>query len=252
MFLSVIAAAYNEEDNIQSFVRQTAQALANLGKPWEVIIVNDGSTDRTLEELREMAKTCPQLRIINHRRNFGQTGGWDTAFRCARGEFIATLDADLQNDPADIPGMLELLVRGECDFVNGWRKDRNDPWIRLVSTKIANGFRNWLTKETIHDSACGLKVFRRQCVERVKMYNGMHRFMPTLAKLEGYRVKEIPVLHHPRTAGKSKYGISNRLFRGLYDSFAVRWMKSRVVRPEFDEWTADASQLQETSSGDKA
>jgi hypothetical protein len=132
--------------------------------------------------------------------------------------------------------MLALLEQDRCDMVNGWRRDRQDPWIRLVSTRIANGVRNRLTGETIQDSACGLKVFRRECVERLKLFNGMHRFLPTLVKLEGYRVVERPVHHRARMAGKAKYGVANRLFRALRDTFAVRWMQARHVRYEVDEW----------------
>ncbi|HNT37424.1 MAG TPA: glycosyltransferase, partial [bacterium] len=164
------------------------------------------------------------------------TSALDCALRRARGKYIASLDADLQNDPKDIPTMLVPIVSGKCDMVNGWRKDRRDPWIRLVSTKIANGVRNWLTHETIRDSACGLKVFRRECIERVKLYKGMHRFLPTLVKMEGFRVIEVPVNHRPRTAGKTKYSIGNRLFRALRDAFAVRWMQSRTVLYQYEEW----------------
>ena len=126
--------------------------------------------------------------------------------------------------------MLELIEAGECDMVVGWRKHRRDNWLRLVSTRIANWVRNKLTGETIHDSATGLQVFRRRCIERVKLFDGLHRFLPTLIKLEGYRVREVVVNHRPRTTGRAKYGLWNRVFRALRDLFAVRWMKSRFIR----------------------
>ncbi len=235
IYISAIAAAYNEIENLRPLVEQLDKALSTLDKPYEMIIVNDASTDGSETLLKELQGEFPALRVIRHLKNAGQTAGLDTGFRVAKGRYLATLDADLQNDPADIPMLLEPVAAGRFDFSNGWRKDRNDPWIRLVSTRIANGVRNWLTHENIHDSACGLKVFRRECVERLKMFNGMHRFLPTLVKMEGYTVTEIPVHHRARTAGVSKYGISNRLFKALRDTFAIRWMRTRIVRPEFKE-----------------
>lgn len=235
IYLSVIAAAYNEEENLETLIKEISEAVSPLSKPWEVIIVNDASTDGSEALLRRLMEQYPPLRVINHLKNAGQSAGWDTAFRVAKGRYFATLDADLQNNPAGIPILLEAVESGQCDLANGWRKERNDPWIRLVSTRIANGFRNWLTRETIHDSACGLKVFKRECVERMPRFNGMHRFMPTLVKMKGYTVVEIPVHHRPRIAGVSKYGVGNRLFRGLRDTFAIRWMQSRNICQEFKE-----------------
>ena len=135
------------------------------------------------------------------------------------------------------PGCSRCCNRDQqCGLVNGWRADRRDPWIRLVSTRIANGVRNWLTHEQIHDSGCGLKVFRRECIDRLKLFNGMHRFLPTLVKMEGYEVIEVPVNHRPRTAGKAKYGVLNRVFKALRDAFAVRWMQQRMLHYECQEW----------------
>ncbi|MBN2583958.1 MAG: glycosyltransferase family 2 protein [Planctomycetes bacterium] len=236
IYLSVVAPAYNEAENVGPLVAEVAETLADLGRPWEMVITNDGSQDETPEILRQLMHECGRLRVLSMRRRSGQTAAVDAALRAARGQFVATLDADRQNDPHDIPRLLKHLEAGECDMVNGWRKDRNDPWLRLVSTKIANGVRNWLTHETIHDSACGLKVFRRECLARLKLYNGMHRFMPTLMRMEGYRVLEVPVNHRPRTAGTAKYGVWNRVFKALRDAFAIRWMQSRTVLYEADEW----------------
>lgn len=235
VYLSVIAAAYNEQENLPTLIKEIAEALACLDKPWEIIIVDDASTDNSLQILKDLRTEYPQLRVLRHIKNAGQSAGWDTGFAVARGEIFATLDADLQNNPAGIPILLKAVEANECDLANGWRKERNDPWIRLVSTKLANGFRNKITCETIHDSACGLKVFRRECVQRTPRFNGMHRFMPTLVKMKGYRVKEIPVHHRPRIAGVSKYGVGNRLFRGLRDCFAIRWMQARNIDPKFEE-----------------
>ena len=236
--LSVVAPAHNEVDNLPRLLEEIAAALAKLEHSWEVIITDDASTDGTAAVLRDLRKKYPQLRVLSMGQRSGQTAAVDAGLRHARGMFIATLDADLQNDPADIPRLLDILQAQPepCGFVNGWRADRHDPWIRLVSTRIANGVRNWLTREQIHDSGCGLRVFRRECIERVKLFNGMHRFLPTLVKMEGYRVIEVPVNHRPRTAGKAKYGVLNRVFKALRDAFAVRWMQQRTIRYECHEW----------------
>jgi dolichol-phosphate mannosyltransferase len=234
--LSVVAPAHNEMDNLPRLIDEIAAALAKLEHRWEVIIADDASTDGTAAVLRDLRKKHPQLRVLSMRQRSGQTAALDAALRHAKGTFIAMLDADLQNDPADIPRMLDMLQSQPCDFVNGWRANRRDPWLRLLSTRIANRVRNWLMHEQIHDSGCGLKVFRRECLDRVKLFNGMHRFLPTLVRMEGYRVIEVPVSHRPRTAGRAKYGVLNRVFKALRDALAVRWMQQRTVRYECQEW----------------
>jgi dolichol-phosphate mannosyltransferase len=231
----VVAPAHNEVDNLPRLIEETVAALTSLKQKWEIIIVNDASTDGTLDVLRNLRKSCSQLRILSLRQRSGQTAALEAGLHHAQGSFIAMLDADLQNDPADIPRMLEVLQTQPYDLVNGWRANRRDPWLRLVSTRIANGVRNRLTHEQIHDSACGLKVFRRACLDRLKLFNGMHRFLPTLVKMEGFRVVELPVNHRPRVAGKAKYGVCNRVFKALRDCFAVRWMQRRTLRYECQE-----------------
>ena len=154
-------------------------------------------------------------------------------FRAALGELVATLDADLQNDPADLPKLLAAL--DHADVVNGVRANRQDSWVRQLSSRIANGFRNWVTGESVSDVGCSLRVMRREYLDGVTMFRGMHRFLPTLLRLRGARVTEIPVTHRPRRHGESKYGIGNRLWVGLVDVFAVRWMQSRFVRYEVRE-----------------
>jgi len=233
--LSVVSAAYNEADNLPGLMKEIVGTFQDLGRPWEVILVNDGSSDGTAEVLRDLMATHPELRIFNLDRRYGQTAALDAGLRQARGQFIATLDADLQNDPKDIPRLLDLLQKENVDLVNGWRADRRDPWLRLVSTRVANAVRNRLTHEDIHDSACGLKVFRRQCLSRIKLFTGLHRFLPTLFKMEGFRVLEVPVHHRPRHAGKAKYGVWNRLFKALRDTFAIRWMQSRTFHYRIEE-----------------
>lgn len=237
--LSVVTPAHNEAGNLPQLLDEIAAALAAIREKCEVILIDDGSTDDTMLVIREQVKKHPELRVLSLRQRAGQTAALDAGLRHARGAFIATLDADLQNDPADIPRLLNVLLSQECGLVNGWRANRRDPWIRLVSTRVANGVRNWLTREQIHDSACGLKVFRRECIDRLKLFNGMHRFLPTLVKMDGHRVVEVPVNHRPRRAGKAKYGVLNRVFKALRDVFAVRWMQQRMLRYECREWESE-------------
>ena len=234
-YLSVVTPAYNEAANLPVLVGELSQVLSHIQNRCEIVVVNDGSQDDSQDVLDALAEKYPELRVITLVKRSGQTAAVDAGIRLARGQYIAMLDADLQNVPTEIPRMLDVLIREQCDLVNGWRKERNDPWIRLVSTRIANGFRNWITHETIHDSACGLKVFRAECIDKIKLFTGMHRFLPTLFKMEGFRVIEIPVCHRPRTAGKTKYGIGNRLFKGLRDTFAIRWMQQRTFHYQIKE-----------------
>jgi dolichol-phosphate mannosyltransferase len=239
VYMSVVAPAYNEEANLPHLVEQVERALSKFEKSWEFIIVDDGSKDNSLDILKSLMAKKQFLRVIRLLNNSGQSTALEAGIRNACGRIIATLDSDLQNDPSEIPRMARLIIEGKCDFVNGWRRKRNDPWIRRVSTKIANAVRNWLTKESIHDSACGLRVFRRQCFQNMKLFRGMHRFLPTLAKIQGYSVLEVGVNHRPRVAGKAKYGVWNRVFCGLRDIFAIRWMASRIVNYQSIEITRD-------------
>ena len=235
IFLSVVTPAFNEEPNLAQLLEEIRTALQDLTQPWECLVVDDCSTDDSLALLRSCKESHPELRILRMQRRSGQTAAMDVGIRRSRGRFIATLDADLQNDPQELPRLLELVTSGQCDMATGWRMERQDNWLRRLSTRIANGVRNRLTHEQIHDSGCCLRVFTREAVSRVKMFNGMHRFLPTLVKMEGYRVMESPVNHRPRVAGVPKYGVSNRALRGLRDTFAVRWMQRRIVLAEADE-----------------
>jgi glycosyltransferase involved in cell wall biosynthesis len=166
-------------------------------------------------------------------RNGGQSAAFDAGFRAARGQIIATIDADLQNDPEEIPRLIPML--DGFDMINGWRQNRQDTPMRKLQSRIANRIRNWISDETIQDSASSLKVYKRHCLEGIQLYRGMHRFFPTLVKMRGYTVKEVPVKHSPRFAGTAKYGLRNRALRALVDLFAVRWMKSRYMRYEVKE-----------------
>jgi len=227
-WLSIVVPAYDEAPSLRTLHREIGEALAKLGRPWELVWVDDGSTDATLAVMRELAAEDPRVRVVALDGNHGQSAALDAGFRRARGEVLATLDADLQNDPADLPRLLTALDR--ADVVNGVRQGRRDGWVRRVSSRIANRFRNWATGDAVTDVGCSLRVMRAEYVRRVKLFRGLHRFLPTLLRMEGARVTELPVSHRPRVHGRSKYGIGNRLFAGLHDVFAVRWMQSRVLR----------------------
>jgi glycosyltransferase involved in cell wall biosynthesis len=223
--LSVVIPVYNEADNLDALHERLHAVLPRLSLAYEILFVDDGSVDRSPEVLRKLASLDPHVRVIRFERNAGQSAAFDAGFRGARGEIVVTLDADLQNDPADIPKILAEMKR--FDVVCGWREKRNDTWVRRVSSRIANSVRNRLSGETIRDTGCSLKGYRREHLARLKLYDGMHRFLPTLLKMEGCTVTEVPVSHHPRRAGVSKYGIGNRVFRSFHDLLAVRWMKTR-------------------------
>jgi glycosyltransferase involved in cell wall biosynthesis len=231
--LSLVIPAYNEEQAIEPCVREADGVLARLGTRYEIVVVDDGSTDGTFDRLRALKKDVSALRAVRFARNRGQTAAMAAGFDHARGEIIVTMDADMQNDPADIPRLLEKM--DEWDVVCGVREGRRDSFVRKASSRIANSVRNRLTHESIRDVGCTLRACRARHVRRIKLFEGMHRFLPTLLKLEGARVVEIPVSHRPRTKGANKYGIGNRLFKGLRDLFAVRWMQSRYVKYEVKE-----------------
>jgi len=220
-----VVPVFEERDNLEALHRELDAALSGVAGGVEFVYVDDGSRDGSGERLGELAKRDARVRVLSFERNCGQTAAFAAGFEAARGEVVATLDADLQNDPADLPRLLAALDR--ADVVNGVRASRRDGLVRKVSSRIGNGFRNWVTHETVSDVGCSLRVMRASYLRRVKLYRGMHRFLPTLLRLEGARVTELPVNHRPRRHGRSKYGIANRLFVGLADVFAVRWMQQR-------------------------
>ncbi len=229
---SIIIPVYNEEDNISILYQRIKKVMDKLNKPYEIIWVNDGSIDNSLNILKKLKEKDKVNRVISFKRNHGQTAAMDAGFRNAKGEIFITLDADLQNDPEDIPKMLKLL--DEYDMVAGWRYKRQDNFIRRLSSKIANWIRNKLTYDNIADTGCSLKVYKRECLENIKLFEGLHRFLPTLIKNEGFKVTQMKVKHHPRKYGKSKYGVMNRAFKALKDLFAVRWMIQRSLRYKKD------------------
>ncbi|HEV8660114.1 MAG TPA: glycosyltransferase family 2 protein [Thermoanaerobaculia bacterium] len=233
--LSVVFPVYNEEENVPILLEEIARALDGKGWTYEIVAVDDGSADRSLEVLRSLKSKYPTLRVITFEKNSGQTAALDAGWRAARGRFVVSLDADLQNDPADIPKMMQQLERNGADMVIGIRVNRQDTFARKVQSRIGNGVRNWITRDRITDTGCSLKLAKREAIDRVRLFTGMHRFLPTLVRMEGYKVIEMPVNHRPRRFGMSKYGAMNRAFRGLADCLAVRWMSSRNLRYKIRE-----------------
>ena len=231
--ISVVVPVYNEEENLPILIPQIVSVVEPLAQTYEMIFVDDGSTDLSRDILKKMASQYASLRLLGFKRNCGETAAGAAGLKEARGKVIVTLDADLQNDPRDIPRMLEYLK--DYDMVTGWREKREDSWVKRITSKIANRIRNRLSGETIRDSGCTYRVYKRECLQNLKLYKGMHRFMPTLVKMEGFRVVEVPISHHPRKFGASKYTTWNRMWRAFVDLLAVRWMKSRHIRYEIDE-----------------
>lgn len=233
--LSVVIPVYNEEENLPPLWAELREVLDGLGLTYEVVFVDDGSQDRSAELIRSFRERDPRVRLVRLKANAGETAANDAGFKAARGRWVVTMDADLQNDPHDIPALLSHLET--WDAVSGWRVNRaaGDSIVRRVSSRVANGVRNALSEETIQDSGCTFRAFRRDCLRGLVLYRGFHRFIPTLLKVRGYRVLEVPVNHRPRRFGQSKYGIMNRAFVAFADLLAIRWMKSRFLRYEVAE-----------------
>jgi dolichol-phosphate mannosyltransferase len=226
--VSVVVPFYNEEDNVLPLAEKIAEVFAGLPDyAYECLFVNDGSTDGTRARLDALAEQDPRVRPLHLKRNRGQSAALVAGMRRARGEYILTLDGDLQNDPCDFPKMLELLKEYDC--VCGYRANRQDSWVRRVSSRIGNGARRLILDDGILDAGCGSKGFRRACIEHIIPFNGVHRYFAVMVRNGGLSVTECPVTHHPRVHGVSKYGIHNRLWRGIYDLIGVGWLRRRYV-----------------------
>jgi dolichol-phosphate mannosyltransferase len=223
--LSVVAPVYNERENLVPLVDELLAVLRPAGVPFEILLVDDGSSDGSTTAIESLAAAHPEVRGVYLKQNRGQTAAFDAGFKSARGETVVTIDADRQNDPHDIPKLLAGL--SGHDAAVGFRATREDTLVRRWSSKIANGVRNRLSGDDIIDTGCSLKAFRADALANIKLWSGMHRFLPTLIKIEGGSVVQIPVNHRPRVAGTSKYGVWNRVFRSFVDLLAVRWMKKR-------------------------
>jgi glycosyltransferase involved in cell wall biosynthesis len=228
--LSLFLPVYNEEENLPRLNEKIFAAMAQLGQSFEVIYVDDGSTDRSLELLQQFAAQDQRVRVIAFRRNYGQTAAMAAGIHAARGEVLIPMDADLQNDPADIQRLLDKLAEG-YDVVSGWRKDRQDAFVtRTLPSRLANALISRIGGVPLHDYGCSLKAYRREVLKGVNLYGEMHRFIPIYAAWVGGRVTEIPVAHYPRTAGKSKYGLS-RTIKVVFDLVTIKFMASYLTKP---------------------
>jgi glycosyltransferase involved in cell wall biosynthesis len=228
--LSVVVPVFNEQESVELLGQKLHESVSHIGRTYEIILVDDGSRDRTWEMMVGLTKKYPCFRVIRFRRNFGQTAAMSAGFHAAQGEIVVTLDADLQNDPSDIPKLLERTDAG-VDVVSGWRRDRKDTFInRTLPSMIANRIISKMTGVAIHDFGCSLKAYRREIIKDVHLYGEMHRFIPALASWVGGTVEEVVVTHHARQFGKSKYGIS-RTFRVVLDLMTVKFLLQYSTRP---------------------
>ena len=227
MEISFVIPVFNEEENIPLLIQKLEETVKYHFDSYEFLFIDDGSTDKSREILLEISKEKQYVRPIIFKKNCGQTAALAAGFRLSQGDIVVSMDGDLQSDSLDIYLMIPYLK--EYDMVNGMRKTREDGIIRKISSLVGNGFRNFLTGDNITDTGCPLKVFKKEVVKSFYLYKGMHRFLPTLAKINGFKVTEVPVSHYDRIFGKSKYGVFNRLFTGFEDVLAVRWMKKRRV-----------------------
>lgn len=227
--ISIIVPVFNEEDNVLPMAREVSEAMKNADRPYELLFVDDASTDGTWKKIDEARGRFAFVRGLRHAVNSGQSAALWTGIRGSTGEIIATLDGDLQNDPADIPKMLPEL--GKADFICGVRAKRRDSFVRRHSSRIARWARKSALKVDFCDTGCAMRVFKRRALEGVLPFNGFHRFLPVLVHGAGVKTLEVPVNHRPRVAGVSKYGVWNRLWRGIYDLMALNWLQKRRLRP---------------------
>jgi glycosyltransferase involved in cell wall biosynthesis len=224
--LSIVIPVYNEKENIADLHREITAVCTRNQYPFEIIIVDDGSSDGTVEEI----KTLTPVRYIRFRKNFGQTAAMDAGIKNAKNDYIITIDGDRQNDPEDIPMMISYLENNDLDVVVGWRKSRKDGFLKKFVSRGANFLRKLLINDEIHDSGCSLKVYKKECFENVTLYGEMHRFIPALLKIKGFAIGEIVVNHRPRVAGKTKYNW-RRTFKGFIDIISVWFWRKYAVRP---------------------
>ncbi len=233
---SLVVPVFDEEENVANLLAEVEEVLVPHG-PFEAVLVDDCSRDRSLERMRawKRERGASWLRIVTLEKNAGQSAAVMAGVEQARAPIVVTIDGDMQNDPRDVPALLAYVESGEADAAVGVRRKRRDSFVRRVSSKIGNAFRNWITGDRVTDAACGIKAIRREYFLRAPRFVGMHRFMATLVRYLGGTVVEKDVNHRPRAAGTAKYGIGNRIWKGLRDCFAVRWMKTRVLRHRVKE-----------------
>lgn len=233
--LSVVIPVKDEAKNIEPLAEELTAALNQQSWPWECIWVDDGSTDQTLDALEALAQRNSNHRYISFEKNAGQSAALFAGFQDSRSPILATLDGDGQNDPSDIPQLVTMIQSGKFHMVNGYRQKRQDTLVRKLEGRIANTFRNWVTGNVVRDVGCSTRVFRRECIEFLPIFQGMHRFLPTLVAMRGFRVTEVPVNHRQRKYGVTKYGINDRLWVGLVDTLGVLWLKKRGFHFNIDK-----------------
>ncbi len=231
--VSLVVPAFDEEGNIVLLCEQIETALE--GRDWECLLVDDESKDGTRHEMLEARARNPRFRVIAKTGWKGKSSSLLAGFREARGKLIATIDADLQDDPQDVARAITALEKEGCDAINGWRQKRDDTFVKRVSSKVGNGVRRRLLGSSIRDAGTGIRVFKRECLEAIVPFEGVHRYFSEMLELHGFRIVEIPVDHHRRHAGVAKYGVGNRLFRGIADVAAVRWLQRRIARFQTEE-----------------
>ena len=228
--ISVVLPCFNEAGSIGPLLDEFRAVLDPMAMPYEIIVVDDGSTDDSVARLEALTRTTPHLVVLRHTRNLGQSAAILSGYARARGEVVVTMDADGQNDPADLPAMFGLLE--DSDAVCGVRKGRRDPGMKRFSSRVANAVRGWVLGDGIHDAGCTFRAIRRHCLVQLPPFRGLHRFIPTVLRIHGHRIVEMPVNHRPRTSGQSKYGVGNRLWVGIADMLAMRWYRGRHIPPD--------------------
>jgi dolichol-phosphate mannosyltransferase len=229
---SVVIPLKNEEENILELVAEVEPIMQKIGKTWELICIDDGSTDGTRAILADLSKQKKYFRALFFNRNYGQSSAFDAGFKYASGKFVITMDGDRQNDPKDIPKLVEAII--DCDLVCGIRVNRRDPFIKKITSFWANLIRSRFCKDGVKDTGCSLKIYRTECLRKIKMFHGMHRFLPALFVNEGFKIKEVPVNHRERVKGKTKYNFFNRSFNTIADMLAVRWMHKRRLNYQIE------------------
>lgn len=225
LYLSIVVPVYNEEENVQELHKRIKKAVEALGKSYEIIFVDDGSTDKTAEKCAGLSP----LKLIRFRKNYGQTAGFDAGIKNSQGEIIVTMDGDLQNNPADIGKLLDKMKEG-FDVVSGWRWKRKDPFMKKLSSRLANILRKILVEDNIHDSGCSLKAYKRECFNNIDLFGEMHRFIPAILQFDGYKVGEVKVSHFPRIHGKTKYNWKRGL-KGIVDMLSIWFWRKYANRP---------------------
>jgi len=228
-FLSAVVPAFNEAESLPEFQRELAAALDRCGRPWEVVYVDDGSRDGTDRAIELLAAADPRVRGVSFRRNFGKSAALASGFRLARGEWVLTLDADLQDDPSELPKLVQMIESG-YDLASGWKQNRQDPFTKTVPSKLFNAVTSWVAGIHLHDFNCGFKLYRRDVIEAIEVYGELHRFMPALAHWAGFKVGEVPVHHRARRYGRSKFGAS-RFVNGFLDLMSAAFISTSALKP---------------------